>query len=185
MFKRLMVLCWLALGPIASVDAQVLYGSVIGNITDSSNAVIAGAAVTLISRETGQARETTTNDTGGYTFATLASGSYDLKVIKEGFASLTQPGVIVSINNITRVDLNLKVGSVTESVLVTAQSAILQTDRSEVRAEVHRKSLENLPFHRAGTISSYSGLARLHAPRQRPFRSLQPSRALTFNVNGS
>jgi hypothetical protein len=186
MFKRLIVLCCLAITPIASVNAQVLYGSVIGNITDSSNAAIAGATVTLVSRETGQAREATTNETGGYTFATLASGSYDLKVIKEGFSSLTQPGVIVTINNITRVDLNLKVGSVTESVLVTAQSAILQTDRSEVRAEVTTKTLENLPVPPGRnyqqvlrTLPGFTPPSNAHSVPS------NPSRALTYNVNGS
>jgi hypothetical protein len=186
MLKRLILVCYLALWPASSIHAQVLYGSVVGNITDSSDAALAGATITLISRETGQSRETTTNDSGGYTFATVASGTYDLKVVRDGFATLTQPGVIVTINNITRVDLSLKVGSVAETVMVSAQAAILQTDRSEVRSEVNSKTLENLPVPPGRnyqqvlrTLPGFSPPSNAHSVPS------NPSRGLTYNVNGS
>ena len=186
MFKHVLCLSCLALAPLASIRAQVLYGSVVGNVVDSSNASIPGAVVTITSRETHQSRETVTNEGGSYSFPTLASGSYDLKILKEGFATLTRPEVIVTINNITRADLSLRVGSVNETLMVTAQSALLQTDRSEVRSEVTTQTLENLPVPPGRnyqqilrTLPGFTPPSNAHSVPS------NPSRALTYNVNGS
>src|SRR5207253_8720156 len=67
------------------------------------------------------------------TFATIPSGTYILKVSKEGFSPFTEKQVPVTINSVTRVDVTLKIGSVSQAVEVTAETALLQTDRSEVR----------------------------------------------------
>ena len=90
MFKFLVALTCLVLGSTSSLRAQVLYGSVVGNVVDSSDAAVAGASVTITNRETRQTRETTTNESGAYSFPTLSSGSYDLKIVKEGFSSTTR-----------------------------------------------------------------------------------------------
>ncbi len=186
MFRHAIVFCCMLLAPIANLRAQVLYGSIVGNVTDASNAPVPGAAVTITSRETAQSRETVSNESGGYSFPTVVSGNYDLKIVKEGFSTVTQSDVIVTINNITRIDLMLKVGSVTESVLVTAQTAVLQTDRSEVRSEVTSRTLENLPVppgrnyqQLLRTLPGFSPPSNAHSV------PTNPARALTFNVNGS
>ena len=186
MYKFLVALTCLVLGYTSALRAQVLYGSVVGNVVDSSEAAVAGASVTITNRETRQTRETTTNESGAYSFPTVASGSYDLKIVKEGFSSTTRPEVIVTINNITRIDASLKIGSVTESILVSAQSAVLQTDRSEVRAEVSSKTLENMPVPPGRnyqqilrTLPGFTPPSNAHSVPS------NPSRALTYNVNGS
>src|SRR3989442_12956924 len=66
------------------LDAQILYGSLIGNVKDSSEAPVAGARVTIRNKETGQSREAVTNDAGGYSFFDVASGTYDVRFAKEG-----------------------------------------------------------------------------------------------------
>src|SRR5262245_4655418 len=114
-------LCGALLVSILPAHAQVLYASIVGNIREPSEARIPGAAVSIVNRETGQSRQTTTNDSGGYAFPTIPTGVYDLKVIQSGFAAITQTEVSVTINNVTRVDVRLQVGTVNESVMVTAQ----------------------------------------------------------------
>src|SRR2546425_841870 len=146
MLRYAVLFCCLLLPMGSSLEAQVLYGSIVGNVTDPSGAPVPGAAVTIINRETGQSRQTVANDAGSYSFPTVASGAYDLKILKEGFTSVTRGDVVVTINNITRVDIALQLGAVTESVVVQAQAAALQTDRAEVRSEVTSKTLENLPM---------------------------------------
>lgn len=165
--------------------AQILYGSIVGTITDPSNAAVTGAKVTITDRATGQTRETVTNAAGGYGFPTLTPGVYELKVVQEGFRTATQPEVEVRINSVTRVDLTLQLGAVAESIQVTAATAALQTDRAEVRAEMTSKVLINLPV---STGRNYQQLFRV-LPGFRPPSNAHsvptnPSRALTFNVNG-
>src|SRR5712692_5442073 len=138
------VVALLKIAPITA-NAQVLYGSVVGNVKDTSEAAVAGAAVTITNSLTGVSREAATNEAGGYSFPNVPAGPYELKVTKEGFTTFTQPQVGVTINNTTRVDVTLRVGAVTETVTVAAETAVLQTDRSEVRAEISTNQLTNLP----------------------------------------
>src|SRR5437588_440175 len=74
--------------------AQTLYGSIIGNVKDSSDAVVAGATVTLINIETKQSRETGTNDGGGYDFPTVSPGTYEVRVSKGGFTTFVETSVM-------------------------------------------------------------------------------------------
>ena len=126
-------------------QAQILYGSLTGNVTDASQANVAGAKVSILEKTSGQARETVTNQTGSYTFSTLIPGSYEVRVVKEGFRTAVESQVGVTINSVTRADVSLQVGAVAESVIVTAATAALQTDRSEVRHEMTSRTFENLP----------------------------------------
>ena len=102
-----------------AVQAQALYGSIVGNVKDSSEAVVAGATVTLINVDTKQSRETTTSDTGGYDFATLLPGPYEMTVSRQGFTTSTRTSIEVTANNTIRVDITLHVGTVSESVTVS------------------------------------------------------------------
>ena len=88
-------------------EAQVLYGSIVGNVLDPSQAAVPEATVTITHTDTGQSRTTTTSATGAYSFPTLPSGAYDIRVTKEGFQSYSRSGVNVSINAVTRVDVTL------------------------------------------------------------------------------
>src|SRR5687768_12537112 len=75
----------LALVSTPNLKAQVLYGSIVGNVRDPSGAAVPGALVTITSKETNQVRTTTTNEEGGYNLANVQSGTYEVKVTKEGF----------------------------------------------------------------------------------------------------
>src|SRR2546426_366514 len=69
--------------------AQVLYGSVVGNVRDASEAAVAGATVSITNTETNFTRQVTTNESGGYDLSAVPAGTYVLKVSKEGFGAYT------------------------------------------------------------------------------------------------
>jgi hypothetical protein len=167
------------------MEAQVLYGSVVGNVKDPAGAAVAGAAVSVTHRETNQSRQTVTNETGGYAFPTIPGGSYSLQVTAPGFRTFREEQVTVAINNVTRVDVALEVGAVTETVQVTAQTTSLQTDRPDVRAEITSDEVENLPMPVDRNYQSlFVTIPGFSPPDQAHSIPSNPSRAMTFNVNG-
>ena len=70
--------------------AQVLYGSVVGNVRDSSGASVPGATVTIINKETNLERSTVSNETGSYSLTNVQAGPYDVKVSLQGFREFVQ-----------------------------------------------------------------------------------------------
>src|ERR1051326_3838906 len=98
------------------VQAQVLYGSLVGNVTDASGAGVPGATVKVTQTETNESREIQTSETGGYTLSTLAAGPYTLTVSKQGFRTFTTENIQVRLNTVVRVDAALQVGQINESV---------------------------------------------------------------------
>ena len=91
-------------------SAQVLYGSIVGTVTDQANAVVPKAAVTVRSTATALSREVNTDVAGYYAITNLPEGAYDLSVTAPGFKTLAQKNLNVVINNVTRADLRLEVG---------------------------------------------------------------------------
>ena len=80
-------------------DAQVLYGSLVGNVADSSGAAVPGATVTLINTNTNLAREATTSAEGVYRFVNVQPGTYRVRVVLTGFKEYVKEGVPVSTNH--------------------------------------------------------------------------------------
>src|SRR5262249_37240260 len=102
-------------------NAQILYGSLVGNVKDASDAAVGGATVAITNSQTNQTRQTETNDTGSYTLPTLEPGIYEVRVSKAGFSVFRDSNVVVSINNVTRVDVKLSVGAGRGTINVNRQ----------------------------------------------------------------
>src|SRR5688572_4123335 len=100
--------------------AQILYGGVVGNVKDPSDAAIVGATVIITNKQTNQSREAVTNETGGFSFPTVTPGIYEIRVTKEGFRTATSE-VNVTVNSVARADLGLQIGAVAESVQVRSE----------------------------------------------------------------
>jgi hypothetical protein len=168
-------------------NAQALYGTLVGNVTDPSSAGVPHATVTILHKETGESREATTNDAGGYNFPDIATGTYQVTVTKEGFIKFVRQDVGVSIATVVRVDVKLEVGSVTETVQVTGQAEVLQTDRAEVRDQVTSETLENLvmPVYRNYQDSVFAILPGFAPPTTGTTFLVNPARASNTNVNGA
>jgi hypothetical protein len=165
--------------------AQVLYGTIVGNIKDASGAVIPGAVVIATNKRTNQNFEVTSNDAGLYTLTNIQPGTYTVKVSLQGFKEYVEENVLVTVNNIIRVDVNLQVGARTESVTVTSEAAQLQTDKADVHKELNTLEVTNLPL---GNYRNYQSLIDL-VPGSTPaaFQNASvdtPARALTTRING-
>ena len=180
------VVCAIVLSLPISVSAQILYGSIVGNVTDGSGAAIPGAKVSISNTATNTVRETLTSNTGGFTAPTLQAGVYTVKVSAQGFRPAEVQNVDVSINSVTRANVQLELGQVTETITVTDAAATLQTDRAEVRAEVTSKQLVNLPVPPGRNYQQlFKTIPGFLPPTDAHSIPSNPSRALRFNVNGT
>ncbi len=118
-----------------------------GAVTDSSCAVIEGAAVTVQSTSTGQVRRVPTNQSGTYDVPFLTPGDYTVRVEKQGFKSATRSGVLLQVGAVARVDFTVEIGVVTESVEVQGGSALLTTENTAVGTVIENKRIVELPLN--------------------------------------
>jgi len=151
-FGKLRFSCWAAVAFTLlltvfsqSARAQVLFGSMVGNVTDASAAAIPGATVRITEMSTNDVRVVEPNENGLYTASSLPAGTYRVEVSKAGFRTFVASNILLNQNNVVRVDAELQVGAQAERIEVTAEAAALQTDRADVHAEVATHALENLP----------------------------------------
>ena len=168
-----------------SANAQTLYGSIVGNVQDTSGAAVPGSTVTIIEKQTGLERTTVSNETGAYTFTNVQAGTYDVKVSLQGFKEFVQTGVPVTLGNISRVDISLELGALTETITVASDAQLLQTDKAEVSTEIKSKELVSMPLNQ---FRNYQALINL-VPGASPaaFSNAEtdtPSRSLSTWVNG-
>ncbi len=169
-----------------AAGAQVLYGTLTGNVTDSSGAVVAGATVTITHKETGQSRDGVTGANGSYDFPTLQAGTYSVKVSKSGFKTVSKENVAVTLNTVTRADIAVEVGQVNETIVITSEAAQLKTDRAEVSSELTSRPLRELPVALGRNYQNlFRTLPGVTPPENAHSIPSNPSRALVFNVNGA
>src|SRR3984893_8304710 len=138
------LLCLSALCP-TSLHAQAASSpSIAGVVTDSSGAIVADAAVKLTDKATNTPRTTNTNDAGRYFFANVGSGEYEISASKSGFR-ITKTVVTATVGVPVTVDLKLELGSVSETIEVTATGTELQTLNATVGNTVTSDTLNSLP----------------------------------------
>ena len=178
-------LLFLAAQAPRTAHAQLLSGSIDGNVTDSSQAVVAGARVMAKEEATSLIRETATSAAGTYSLPNLPPGRYDVTVSSSGFQTYTRTGVAVAVQTVTRVDAVLNVGAVTESVTVSAEAAALQSDRADVRSELGSNVLSNAPVPIGRNYQMlFVTLPGVSPPQNAHSFGANSSRSLTFTVNG-
>ena len=136
-----------ALAMTIPLAAQANFGTVVGTVTDSSGAVVGGAAVTIKNNGTNVSQTVTTGSAGDYTIVNLIPGTYEITVSHAGFQSVTQSSVDVQIGGSTRINVTLPVGNVTESVTVTATQAGLQTDNATLGGVVEGEQVVQAPLN--------------------------------------
>ena len=146
------------------LPAQVLYGTLTGTVEDTSGAVVAGAPVKVSNEAIGQARETTTNAAGTFTATNLSPGIYSVEIALPGFRAFRRTGIEVTINTVTRADVQLQVGEVSERVNVEASAVVLQTEKADVHVELGSREVTTLPIGGYRTTSSLSTWFRAQLP---------------------
>jgi hypothetical protein len=169
-------------------NAQVLYGSIVGTVTDSSGSLVSNANVKAIQTETNETRTTTTNESGVYTLSTLPAGTYIVQVSKSGFEVFQAKDIALTMDATARVDAALAVGSQTQTVSVSANSAELETDRVDVHANISSTDLQELP-QPTRTYEGLLGLLPGVAPPNPQWAggggTNNPARSMVINVNGT
>jgi Carboxypeptidase regulatory-like domain len=125
---------------------QDVTASITGTVSDPSGAAVVGATVTAKSVERGITYTAETNESGIYRIAPLPVGSYELKVEKQGFSSAAYPAFVLTLNQVARIDVALKVGQVTQIVEVTGAAPVLKTESTQVDTIINAATNDNLPL---------------------------------------
>ncbi len=166
--------------------AQVLYGSVVGDVTDATGAALPGTILVITNRGTGLTRQAAADAQGHFNFTDLPAGVYSLKASLQSFRNFEQTEVTVNINNVTRVDVTLEVGAMGDTITVNAEPPKLQTDTAEVHQNLVAAELTNLPVPLG---RNYQQMYRMLPGFAPPINShsipTNPSRSLQFSVNGT
>ena len=167
-------------------EAQVLYGSIVGDVKDATGAFIPGAAIVVTNRGTNLTRQSITDEAGHYRVADIPAGTYSVKVSQGGFKSFERTEVTVSLNSVTRVDASLEIGTIDQTVTVNAEPPVLQTETSEVHVELVAKDLQNLPVPLGRNYQQiYRMLPGFAPPANSHSIPTNPARSLEFTVNGT
>ncbi|HEX5483080.1 MAG TPA: carboxypeptidase regulatory-like domain-containing protein [Terriglobia bacterium] len=146
-FSGLAILLALGLLAIPRLTiAQEVTGGITGTVTDPSGAVVPNASVTATDMHRGTTWPTQTNAAGVYNLPRLPIGEYEVKVSASGFQTTVHPAFELQMNQIARVDLQLTVGSKTQTVSVTSAPPLLQTDTIQVGLVTSSNFNVNLPL---------------------------------------
>src|SRR6266852_4679567 len=166
---------------------QAVNGTLLGTITDSSGAGVPNAQVTVTETNTGISRSTKTSEAGNYLFADVPPGTYQVSVELTGFKKAVRSTVDVIVNTTIRVDLTLQPGNISETVNVTAEVPLLQTDRSDIGVKVEEAQMANLPVSTPGgrNFQAMLNFVPGTTPAFRPHSEFfNPQNSLSTQVNG-
>ena len=126
--------------------AQVTTATISGVVHDETGAVLPGVTVTLKHVDTGATRTLVTDDKGSYRAPNLSLGSYQLEATLIGFQTEARRGIDLTIGRAAVVDFALKLGDITESVLVTSEAPLVETSSSSVAGLITAQAIRDLPL---------------------------------------
>lgn len=135
------------------VYAQSDRGTITGTVADPAGALVPGAEIQAKNAQTGALYKTVSTSTGNYTLSQLPAGSYQITVTAPGFKQYVRTGITVQVAATLRIDIPLEVGSITETVTVSADAPLLRTESGDLSHNVDAERLSDLPiFSAAGGI---------------------------------
>jgi len=138
--------CFLIFFAATAAFAQAGRGSISGTVTDPQGAVIAGAQVTLLNPATGLTQHSATSGAGLYTFVSLNPGVYQVTATQPGFASVSQDKVIVNVDEVTQVNIALRMGQTSETVTVTEGVDLVEPTHSTVGSLISADTIDRVPL---------------------------------------
>jgi hypothetical protein len=144
----MIVLCALAAGaPAYAHAAQQTTGTISGRILDAQGAAMPGVTVTGRDAQTGFVRTDASDGEGLYRLSALPVGTYDVTAELQGFSTFDRKGVVVNVSQTTDLNIELKLGGITESIIVGAESPLVKTTDSSVGGVVDVTKIESLPLN--------------------------------------
>src|SRR5215470_11683144 len=170
--------------PLAGQEAR---GTLLGRVTDSSEAVLVGAVVRAINADTGVRYATTTNSSGDYLIPFLIPGSYTINVERPGFKTYTRAGVPVRQGEWVTIDVSMQVGESSQSVQVVSEAPILDTSTASMGQVIESRAIADLPSKDGmvlllATLSPGVTFTPQSAAYVRPFDTGSPS---TMSIDGT
>jgi Carboxypeptidase regulatory-like domain len=145
---------WFLCGAFASclltasfLYSQTTFGSIVGTVTDPTGAAVSSTEVDLTNLGTNEKRTETTNADGLYSFLNLPPGQYSIEIQKAGFNRVLRSPITVQTETTTTINLALQVGNVSQTVEVTAQTPLLQTETSSLGQVVDQRKTNELPLN--------------------------------------
>jgi hypothetical protein len=162
----------------AAAAAQFDTAAVLGTVRDPQGGVVPGVTMTLTNVNTGITQTAITDSDGTYQFPNVRIGTYTIKAELQGFSAAVAENINVTVNARLRVDLDLRVGSVDENIVVTGTTPVLESESSDRGQVIGREQIVNLPLNGR----NYADLALL-APGVRR-SAIADSRDGSFNVHG-
>jgi Carboxypeptidase regulatory-like domain/TonB dependent receptor len=130
-----------------SYGQAVAVAEVDGHVTDQTGQIVVAAQVRMVDTEKGQIHNTTTDSTGRYQLPNLPIGSYRLEVTAPGFKNYVQTGIILQVANNVEANVVMQVGSVSESIEVSANSAMVETKENSLSQVIDQKRVVELPLN--------------------------------------
>lgn len=164
-------------GAPRAVLAQAVTGELTGRVTDSAGAVIPGVTVTVRSADTGMARTATSNESGEYLFVLLPPGRYTVEAELSGFKKVERPDVLISVGTRQTLALQLEVGAITETLVVSGATPLIETTRSDIGGVITPTEITNLPLLNR-TFANLSVIM----PEARPAGNFDPTKTRVGNV---
>jgi len=176
---------------LAAFACAVVWGQAVstsqirGTVQDATGLAVPGADVKVTQTDTGAVRTVTSGADGSYILTSLPVGPYQLEVSKTGFSKYVQTGIVLQVATNPEVDVTLKVGSVTESVQVEANAALIETQSTGVGQVIDSQRVLQLPLvgRQVTDLVVLSGAASLFAVSNTNNRGVYPGIA-TFSVAG-
>lgn len=183
-----LVLALLAAAGASVARAQVLYGTITGEVTDPTGADIPNAKVTVTNQANGETRQATTAGHGEYTVPNLEPGPYTITIAPmASFGGYTQKNVAVEVNTVVRVNATLQPASVNAEVTVDTSAPILQTETAEVNHQISSAQIAELPITSSqgrNFQALYTLIPGAAGVQEQNSTAANPSRAMSANFNG-
>src|SRR4051794_20982194 len=155
----------LALVPLTAWGQETASAGIVGFIHDASQSAVAGARITVVNVNTNATRRTLSGADGGFSVPNLSPAGYMVRIEKEGFQTVTLEQFELRIGEVTRRTVELKVGSVTETVLVEASAPLLQTENGTLGQVIATKQITELPLNGRNLVQ-LAALSAGVSPRQ-------------------
>src|SRR5437763_4520809 len=163
-----------------SAFAQIDRGAIVGKVMDASGAVVPNATVMVINKATGVAANTAANGSGEYQVLALIPGTYSVKASAPGFESVVRDDIALHVQDRVSIEITLRVGSVTQEVVVTGSEPLLETQTADVGNVVDTRLVNDLPLNGR----RYADLALLEPGVQKFYAANNPAPD-RFSVNGN
>lgn len=145
--RRVAALVFILLTSYTLGQAQSTNASLAGRITDPANALIVDAKVAAINTATNIRYEDFTNDSGEFHLTNLPPASYRLEIEKSGFKKLIKPDMVLHVQDALRIDLQLTLGDVSETVMVESGAPLVNTESATVSTVINQTFIENIPLN--------------------------------------